>query len=49
MKQQYNEVRIEILSFDDCDVIATSGEGKNETPKMPIGGTSTGADPYLSI
>lgn len=35
MKKQYNKADLEILSFDDEDVIATSGEGNNETSKMP--------------
>ena len=49
MRFEYENAALEILSFDDCDVIATSGEDKNETPKMPIGGTSGGTDPFLSI
>lgn len=43
IKKEYKQAELEILSFDCCDVIVTSGEGLNETPKMPIGGTSGGA------
>ena len=44
MKKEYTQAELEMISFDDRDVIVTSGEGPDETPKMPIGGTSGGAD-----
>ncbi len=47
MKKQYTQAELEILSFDETDVIVTSGEGNNETPKMPW--SSGGADPYQAV
>ena len=52
MKKEYTQAELEILSLDDRDVIVTSNEGPNETPKWPIGGTSGtrgGADPFYNI
>ena len=47
MKKEYTKAELEILSFDDTDVIVTSGEGNNEAPKMPF--SSGGADPYQTV
>ena len=47
MKKQYTQAELDVLSFDDEDVIVTSGEGKNETPKMPW--NSGGTDPYSTV
>lgn len=47
MKKQYTKAELEILSFDDTDVIVTSGKGNNETTKMPFG--SGGADPFQAV
>nr|WP_316613199.1 hypothetical protein [uncultured Ruminococcus sp.] len=52
MKQKYTQAELEILSFDDEDIIVTSPGDPNETPKWPIGGTSGtrgGADPFYNI
>lgn len=49
MKKQYKQADVEILIFDDADVIVTSNGEENETPKMPIGGTSGAYDPYQTI
>lgn len=44
MKYQYSTAEIEILTLEADDVIFTSGESENETPKFPY--RSGGADPY---
>lgn len=46
MKKEYTEAALEILTFDAEDVIVTSGEGNNETPKMPWS-PSTAASPWV--
>lgn len=44
--QKYTQAELEILSFDDRDVIVTSPTtDPNETKPMPVGGT----DPYNTI
>lgn len=35
MKNEYKKAALEILPFNAEDIIVTSGEGNNETPKMP--------------
>ena len=47
MKKQYTQADLEILSFADEDIIVTSGEGNNETSKMPW--NSGGTDPYSTV
>ena len=47
MKKQYTQADLVILSFDEKDIIVTSGEDKNETPKMPW--SSGGTDPYQTF
>ena len=49
MKQKYTQADVAILSFEDRDIIVTSNEHPNETPKWPIGGTSGNYDPYSTI
>lgn len=51
MKKEYTQAELEMISFDNRDVIVTSNEDPNETPKWPIGGTSggRGADPFYNI
>ena len=46
MKKQYTKAELEVLSFENEDVIVTSG-GNNETPKMPW--NSGGIDPYTTV
>ena len=46
MKQKYTQAELEILSFDDHDVIVTSPtRDSNEIKPMPVGGT----DPHYNI
>ena len=49
MKKEYTQAELEILSFEDRDVIVTSNLDRNETPKWPIGGPSGDHDPYSTF